>query len=273
MVQHWISVCSLLKEEIVAFFGPQRRVSTMLMSAIANTSAIPHFATRWDMKERELEDMTVNVHPDHVSTARALTDLVRYLNWTSFAVIYDDAESWWFLHQSHSQVNTLSVLQVLYAPATWWLGWMNWNLFCTNSTKATCWPLWRMSKPAESRFSFWTALAWKLSNSFNWRDLWIWSISITTTYSPLGCVSRTAWRICTVRHIVFGSTCTAVARSFIRSLLVAMISQISTEIALYVTVNLLAIDGAGSMSNVLGTTSPSSNFEQPQIYWETEVRI
>ena len=85
-------VCSLVEEGVLAIFGPQRRLCTRFVSSIANETQIPHLTTRWSVTSQE-SGISVNLHPNHHITGRALADLVGYFNWSTFALIYDDAES------------------------------------------------------------------------------------------------------------------------------------------------------------------------------------
>ncbi|OQV23175.1 Glutamate receptor ionotropic, kainate 2 [Hypsibius exemplaris] len=85
-------ICAIAEEGIAAIFGPQRRLSSSLMASIANSTAIPHLMTRWRIKE-DHPNTGVNLHPHHTVLGRAHTALIRHFNWTSFALLYDDAES------------------------------------------------------------------------------------------------------------------------------------------------------------------------------------
>ena len=81
-----------MEEGVAAVFGPQRRISTSLVASIANSTGLPHLMTRWRLDE--LHPSTgLNLHPHHSVLGRAHTDLIRHFNWTSFALLYDDAES------------------------------------------------------------------------------------------------------------------------------------------------------------------------------------
>ncbi|XP_055338016.1 glutamate receptor ionotropic, kainate 2-like isoform X2 [Paramacrobiotus metropolitanus] len=86
-------ICELLREKIAAIFGPQRRLSTALVQSISNSTSVPHFSVRYSPSENLNSKMTINMYPDHWTVSKALVDLIGYFNWTTFALVYDDAES------------------------------------------------------------------------------------------------------------------------------------------------------------------------------------
>ncbi|GAU93646.1 hypothetical protein RvY_05553 [Ramazzottius varieornatus] len=85
-------ICDLAEEGTAAVFGSQREVSTAFVASLANVTNLPYLISRWKTSTKD-SSMEINLHPDHQATSRALFDLIRYFNWTSFALIYDDAGS------------------------------------------------------------------------------------------------------------------------------------------------------------------------------------
>ncbi len=77
---------------LVALFGPQTAENAGHVQSMAETLHIPHVETRWDYSFQE-RAFSINMHPHPSVVGKALSDLIREMDWTSFIIIYEDEES------------------------------------------------------------------------------------------------------------------------------------------------------------------------------------
>jgi ionotropic glutamate receptor len=85
-------VCSLLRNGVVAIFGPLSLGPTSThISAICDALEIPHVETRWDFQLHR-DDLSINLYPKTAVLAEAYVDLVKAWDWKTFAIAYENNE-------------------------------------------------------------------------------------------------------------------------------------------------------------------------------------
>ncbi len=81
-------VCGLLRNGVVAIFGPQDSIASMQVQSICETFEIPHVETRLDFESKRT-DLSINLYPHPSILAKVYMDLIKAWNWKSFAIIYE----------------------------------------------------------------------------------------------------------------------------------------------------------------------------------------
>jgi len=88
----FIVVCSLLRNGVVAIFGPLSLGPTSTHTqSICDALEIPHVETRWDFQLHR-DDLSINLYPKTAVLAKAYVDLVKAWNWQTFAIAYENNE-------------------------------------------------------------------------------------------------------------------------------------------------------------------------------------
>lgn len=82
-------VCGLLQTGVAAIIGPSSSTTSMHVQSICDVFDIPHIETRWDSALQQPE-ISINLHPHPSVLALAFLDLVKYLQWKHFCVVYED---------------------------------------------------------------------------------------------------------------------------------------------------------------------------------------
>lgn len=82
---------------IQALFGPTDRVIGSHIHSICDALDIPYLESRLDLNNYSnnnnnqlLKEFSINLHPAQELINQALTDVIKYLNWTKLAIIYED---------------------------------------------------------------------------------------------------------------------------------------------------------------------------------------
>jgi len=91
------TVCDLLKNGVLAIYGPQSLESTSHVQSMAASMEVPHLEARIDHKPPG--NHSVNLMPTPVVFSKAFRDLVVKKNWTSFAIVYDSDAAWMRLQE------------------------------------------------------------------------------------------------------------------------------------------------------------------------------
>ncbi|XP_076356975.1 glutamate receptor ionotropic, kainate 2-like isoform X2 [Tachypleus tridentatus] len=81
--------CSLVSQGVVAIFGPPDPFLGNHIQSLCDALDIPHIESRLEM-EGEVKDVSINLYPNSYVVGDSLRDLIKYLNWTSVAVIYEE---------------------------------------------------------------------------------------------------------------------------------------------------------------------------------------
>ncbi len=104
----FVSVCSLLRNGVVAIFGPLSLGPTSThISAICDALEIPHVETRWDFQLHR-DDLSINLYPKTAVLAEAYVDLVKAWDWKTFAIAYENNEGIFLV----SSLNSFSFLKI-----------------------------------------------------------------------------------------------------------------------------------------------------------------
>lgn len=106
-----ISVCRQMKMQIAGIFGPVSESSRGYLQSLSQTFLIPHINAVWDSRVNQ-EYFSINVYPDHEVLSGAFADLIKYWEWTTFTVVYEDNNS--KLGQN-CMLNTLSIQNMIVA--------------------------------------------------------------------------------------------------------------------------------------------------------------
>jgi len=83
--------CKLLKDGVAAIFGPMSHLSASHVHAICETLEVPHIETRINFQETPNE-YSVNLHPHFHTLGQAYIDIIKYLAWKKFTLIYQHSE-------------------------------------------------------------------------------------------------------------------------------------------------------------------------------------
>lgn len=65
------------------------RVSSVHVSSVCDSLNVPHLETRWD-HSMEAADDSINLFPHPNNLAEAYTDLMKYWQWRSVAILYEE---------------------------------------------------------------------------------------------------------------------------------------------------------------------------------------
>nr|CAD7259373.1 unnamed protein product [Timema shepardi] len=85
-------VCNLTEIGIAAIFGPQSTTSGGIVRSICETLEIPNLQTNWRACPRPDTRCQLNLHPDPDVLARAYVDVIKFLNWKTFTIVYESNE-------------------------------------------------------------------------------------------------------------------------------------------------------------------------------------
>lgn len=94
------AVCELVKEGVVAIFGPTSPHMYGIVSSTAARYDIPHIDFVWreneelqpDQEPKNSTRMTINVFPDSEMVAKAIADVVDTMPWNSYTAVYQTNE-------------------------------------------------------------------------------------------------------------------------------------------------------------------------------------
>ncbi|XP_030379400.1 glutamate receptor ionotropic, kainate 2 [Scaptodrosophila lebanonensis] len=79
-------VCSQVERGVQAIFSPTDSVLATHINSICDALDIPDIERRSDTKTQEF---SINVHPSQQYVNHAFIDVIRYLNWTKFGILYE----------------------------------------------------------------------------------------------------------------------------------------------------------------------------------------
>lgn len=87
-----------------AIFGPQDYLLGSHIQSLCDALDIPHIEARIDL-EQDVKEFSINLYPSPTIIGNALRDLIKYLNWTKIAVIYEDDMCNNIISKSHCRCN------------------------------------------------------------------------------------------------------------------------------------------------------------------------
>ncbi|XP_059353544.1 glutamate receptor ionotropic, kainate 2-like isoform X3 [Daphnia carinata] len=84
--------CKQIDFGVQAIFGPSDPLLGPHVQSICDALDIPHLETRLDLESRTgaRNELSINLHPSQEVLNAAYKDLMRFLNWTKVAIIYED---------------------------------------------------------------------------------------------------------------------------------------------------------------------------------------
>lgn len=84
--------CKQVDFGVQAIFGPSDPLLGPHVQSICDALDIPHLETRLDLESRvgARNELSINLHPSQEVLNAAYKDLMRFLNWTKVAIIYED---------------------------------------------------------------------------------------------------------------------------------------------------------------------------------------
>nr|CAD7459250.1 unnamed protein product [Timema tahoe] len=85
-------VCDLMEVGVTAVFGPESDRSKGIVRSICDTLEIPNLQTNWRGSLKLDAPCQLNMHPDPDAIALALVDVLKFLSWKSFAILYESNE-------------------------------------------------------------------------------------------------------------------------------------------------------------------------------------
>lgn len=86
----FLLACQQVRFGVQAVFGPSDPVIGSHVHSICDALDIPHLESRLDLDGRSKE-FSINLHPSRSLLNRAFLDVVRFLNWTKMAVVYEES--------------------------------------------------------------------------------------------------------------------------------------------------------------------------------------
>lgn len=86
------TACKQIDFGVQAIFGPSDPLLGPHVQSICDALDIPHLETRLDLESRTgaRNELSINLHPSQEVLNAAYKDLMRFLNWTKVAIIYED---------------------------------------------------------------------------------------------------------------------------------------------------------------------------------------
>ncbi|XP_067123751.1 glutamate receptor ionotropic, kainate 2 isoform X1 [Centruroides vittatus] len=85
-------VCELLGEGVAAIFGPQSGECNSAVQSTCNVLEVPHMETRWDYSSRR-DNHSLNLYPYPTALGKAYLDFVKFKDWKTFAVLYEESDA------------------------------------------------------------------------------------------------------------------------------------------------------------------------------------
>ena len=94
-----VTACKQVDFGVQAIFGPTDPLLGPHVQSICDALDIPHMETRLELERRPGggKELSVNLHPSQDVLNMAYKDLMRFLNWTKVAVIYEEEGGTYFL--------------------------------------------------------------------------------------------------------------------------------------------------------------------------------
>ncbi|PNF30825.1 Glutamate receptor ionotropic, kainate 2 [Cryptotermes secundus] len=84
-------VCGAVSEGVAAVFGPRAPATMGIVQSICETLEVPNLQIYPEVPE-DRGKCLINLHPEQESVAQAIADVVRFLRWSSFTVLYETDE-------------------------------------------------------------------------------------------------------------------------------------------------------------------------------------
>ncbi|XP_057339216.1 glutamate receptor ionotropic, kainate 2-like isoform X6 [Microplitis mediator] len=81
--------CQQVKFGVQAIFGPSDPILGQHIHSICDALDIPHLEVRLDL-DTEAKEFSINLHPAQSLLNSAYQDVMKFLNWTKVAIIYED---------------------------------------------------------------------------------------------------------------------------------------------------------------------------------------
>lgn len=83
--------CRQIDFGVQAIFGPSDPLLGPHVQSICDALDIPHLETRLELESRSGgNELSINLHPSQDTLNAAYKDLMRFLNWTKVAIVYED---------------------------------------------------------------------------------------------------------------------------------------------------------------------------------------
>ena len=102
MVGYCCTACKQIDFGVQAIFGPSDAVLGPHVQSICAALDIPHLEIRLDLESRFApgKELSINLHPSQDLMNAAYKDLMRFLNWTKVAIVYEEEGGQTFIHIS-----------------------------------------------------------------------------------------------------------------------------------------------------------------------------
>ena len=82
------TVCSQIKMGVQAIFGPSDTILATHIHSICDALDIPHIESRLDLYSG-IKEFSINLYPSQSILNQAYKDIMKYLNWTKVAILYE----------------------------------------------------------------------------------------------------------------------------------------------------------------------------------------
>ena len=90
---YWPKACYQVSSGVIAIFGPQDDKLGAHVQSLCDALDIPHIESREHIipaMTSNTKEFSINLHPGAHAVSQSLRLLVKFLNWTQVAVIYED---------------------------------------------------------------------------------------------------------------------------------------------------------------------------------------
>lgn len=82
-------VCRQLQNGVQALFGPSDALLGPHVQSICEALDVPHMESRLDL-ESNSKEFSINLYPSQSLLNSAFKDVIRFLNWTKVAIVYEE---------------------------------------------------------------------------------------------------------------------------------------------------------------------------------------
>ncbi|XP_008481307.1 glutamate receptor ionotropic, kainate 2-like, partial [Diaphorina citri] len=83
------NMCRQLQNGVQALFGPSDALLGPHVQSICEALDVPHMESRLDL-ELNSKEFSVNLYPSQKLLNAAFKDVIRFLNWTKVAIVYEE---------------------------------------------------------------------------------------------------------------------------------------------------------------------------------------
>ncbi|RWS24662.1 glutamate receptor: ionotropic kainate 3-like protein 2 [Leptotrombidium deliense] len=87
--QAGIKTCLMVKSGISAVFGPLNEIASLHVRSMCDSMEMPHIEVGWNI-EQQIQRHSMNFYPHPKMLVKAFKDLIKQMEWESFALMYEE---------------------------------------------------------------------------------------------------------------------------------------------------------------------------------------